>query len=202
MTAYETDAAIHAAGFITVLDAAEALDVTRLTVDKMIRDGRLRAERRGRRWVTRAEWVAVAHRGHRPQRRVPADMLTITEAAERTGVHNSTVRAAIRDGRLPAVAPEWPNGYGIDPVALAAWAPHALKPRNASAVAQSIAAKAWRRANGFLSVAEAAEQLGITRQALQVRITRGQQAAVRADADAPTPGAWLIRAEDVQHPAA
>ncbi|WP_147377942.1 excisionase family DNA-binding protein [Mycobacteroides abscessus] len=201
MTAYETDESIHAAGYLTVFDAAELLGVTRLTIDKMIRDGRLHAERRGRRWVTTREWVAVAHRGHRPRRRVPAGMLTITEAAERAGVHHSTVRAAIHDGRLPAVAPEWPNGYGIAPGDLE-WALRTRRPRNASAVSQRAAAAAWRREHGWLSVAEAAELLGITRQAMQVRITRGQQDAVRAGDDAPAPGAWLIRAEDVQHPAA
>jgi excisionase family DNA binding protein len=197
MSAYETDAAIHAAGYITVLEAATELGVTRLTVDKMIQSGRLRAERRGRRWVTRPEWVAGAHRGRRPQRRVPAGMLTVNEAAERAGVHHTTVRKAIRDGRLPAVAPDWPNGYGIDPRDLDAWAPHARKPRHNLASHHTTAA-AWRRENGYLSVAEAAELLGITRSALQVRITRGQQAAVRAGADAPVPGAWLIRVEDMQ----
>lgn len=201
MSAYETDESIHAAGFLTVLDAADVLGVTRLTVDKMILDGRLRAERRGRRWVTRPEWVAGAHRGRRPQRRVPAGMLTITEAAERAGVHHGTVRAAIRDGRLPAVAPDWPNGYGIRPEDLDAWTPRARKPSTAAAT-RNEAAASWRREHGYLSTAEAAELLGITRQALQVRIARVQQEAVRAGADTPTPGAWLIRAEDVQHPAA
>lgn len=201
MTAYETDESIHAAGFITVLDAAELLGVTRLTVDKMIQSGRLQAVRRGRRWVTTAEWVAAAHRGRRPQRRVPVGMLNVNEAAERAGVHHGTVRAAIRDGRLPAIAPAWPNGYGIRPEDLDAWAPHARKPNTAAATGSETAAS-WRRQNGWLSVAEAAELLGITRQAMQARIDRGTQAAVRAGADTPTPGAWLIRAEDVQHPAA
>lgn len=55
----------------------------------------------------------------------------------------------------------------------------------------------WRRANGWLSVAEAAALLGITRQALNVRINREMQSAVCAGADTPTPGAWLIRVADV-----
>lgn len=42
----------------------------------------------------------------------------------------------------------------------------------------------------------AAAALEITRQALNTRIQRGLQAAVRAGADAPNPGAWLIRQED------
>lgn len=201
MTAYESDKSIHAAGYVTVLDAADALGVTRLTVDNMISSGRLRAVRRGRRWVTKKEWVAGAHRGRRPQRRVPAGMLTVSEASERAGVHHTTIRKAIKDGRLPATMPTWPNGYGIDPHDVDVWASHARK-QNTAAATRNEAAAAWRRANGFLSVAEAAALLGITRQALQVRITRGQQPAVRAGADAPTSGAWLIRAEDVQHPAA
>ncbi|SRX96077.1 hypothetical protein MSP7336_04352 [Mycobacterium shimoidei] len=196
MTAYESSETIHAAGFLTVLDAADALGVTRLTVDKMILDGRLRAERRGRRRVTKKEWVAVSHRGRRPQRRVPAGMLTVSEAAERAGVHHTTIRKAIRDGRLPATTPAWPNGYGIEPAALAAWASQLRKP-NISAATQHAAVASWRRANGYLSVAEAAELLGITRQALQVRISRGTQAALRAGADTPVPGAWLIREADV-----
>ncbi|SIH16566.1 excisionase family DNA-binding protein [Mycobacteroides abscessus] len=201
MSAYETDAASHADGFITVLDAAQLLGVTRLTVDNMISSGRLRAVRRGRRWVTTREWVAGAHRGHRPRRRVPAGMLTVNEAAEHAGVHHTTIRMAIKNGRLPAIKPEWPNGYGIDPAVLAVWAPRTRKP-NTSAATRNEAAAKWRRANGFLSVAEAAAQLGITRQAMQVRITRGQQEAVRAGADAPTPGAWLIREADVPERAA
>lgn len=201
MTAYETDAAIHAAGYVTVLDAAEALGVTRLTVDNMISSGRLRAVRRGRRWVTKKEWVAGAHRGRRPQRRVPAGMLTVSEASERAGVHHTTIRKAIKDGRLPATMPTWPNGYGIDPHDVDAWTPRARKPSTAAAT-RNEAAASWRRAHGYLSTAEAAELLGITRQALQVRINRGMQTAVRAGADAPTPGAWLIHAEDVQRPAA
>ncbi|WP_457063358.1 helix-turn-helix domain-containing protein [Mycobacteroides abscessus] len=201
MTAYETDESIHAAGFLTVTDAAERLGVIRLTVDKMIADGRLRAVRRGRRWVTTAEWVDTAHRGHRPRRRVPADMLTITEAAERAGVHTGTVRKAIKEGRLAATMPTWPNGYGIDPAAVDAWASHARKP-NISAATRYATAEACRREHGYLSTAEAAELLGITRQAMQVRISRGQQAAVRAGAGTPVPGAWLIRVEDVRGRAA
>lgn len=201
MTAYETDKSIHAAGFITVLDAAAQLDVTRLTIDKMIADDRLQAVRRGRRWVTTTAWVAGAHRGHRPRRRVPAGMLTVTEAAAQAGVHHATVRKAIKTGRLPATKPTWPDGYGISPDDLDAWAPHARKPRHDLASHHSAAA-AWRRENGYLSTGEAAEMLGITRQAMQVRITRGTQEAVRAGADTPVPGAWLIRVGDVGRPAA
>ncbi|OHU33349.1 hypothetical protein BKG79_22355 [Mycobacteroides chelonae] len=130
-----------------------------------------------------------------------AGFLTVTDAAERAGVHTGTVRKAIKEGRLAAMKPAWPNGYGIDPAAVDAWAPHARKP-NISAATRHEAATAWRRANGYLSTGEAAEMLGITRQAMQVRITRGTQAAVRAGAGTPVPGAWLIRVEDVRGRAA
>ena len=47
-------------------------------------------------------------------------------------------------------------------------------------------------------MAEAAAELDITRQGLQVRIQRGALIAVRAGADATVPRAWLIRAGDVR----
>lgn len=117
-----------------------------------------------------------------------AGYLTFDEAATKLGIARYTAQRMVADGRLRvervddrlAVRPEW-----IDAV-----------PRSRKGAA------VWRRENGFLSVAEAADLLGITRQALQVRITRGTQAAVRAGADAPVPGAWLIRAEDIQRRAA
>lgn len=39
----------------------------------------------------------------------------------------------------------------------------------------NVAVEAWLRENGFLSICEAAEILGITRHALQVRIRRGRR---------------------------
>ncbi|WP_396909806.1 helix-turn-helix domain-containing protein [Mycolicibacterium sp.] len=117
-----------------------------------------------------------------------AGYLTIADAAQALGVDRHTVNRMIGDGRLRATRvddrtvtrPEW-----------IAEVPRSRK-----------TASAWRRENGFLSVAEAAELAGITRQALQVRITRGQQPAVRAGDGTPVPGAWLIRKSDVVHHAA
>lgn len=112
-----------------------------------------------------------------------AGYLTFDEAAAKLGVARYTAQRMVADGRLRVerfddrlvTRPEW----------------IAAVPRSRKDAA------AWRREHGWLSVAEAADLLGITRQAMQVRITRGTQAAVRAGADAPTAGAWLIRAEDV-----
>lgn len=112
-----------------------------------------------------------------------AGYLTFDEAAAELGVARYTAQRMVADGRLRverfddrlAVRPEWIS---------------AVPSRRKDAAE-------WRRANGWLSVAEAAELLGITRSALQARITAGTQVAVRAGADAPTPGAWLIRREGV-----
>ncbi|MBF9519547.1 hypothetical protein [Mycobacteroides chelonae] len=120
---------LHAEGYVTMNEAAAELGVARLTVDRMVGDGRLHVVRHGDRRVTRPEWLAA-------------------------------VPCSRKD------------------------------------------AAAWRREHGWLSVAEAAELLGITRQALQVRIQRGKQTAVRAGAETPTPDAWLIRAGDVGRRAA
>lgn len=182
------EAALHAEGFVTVAEAMEGLGVSRNAVNRMIGDGRLQAVRWEHRWVTRPEWIDEV------PRRGDVGMLTVTEAAAQAGVHRETVRLAIRDRRLRAAAPTPGRGYAIDPDDFAAWEPR--RPR-LGPVARTAAAKAWRRANGWLSVTEAAELLGITSQALSGRIRKGQQTAVRADDDAPTPGAWLIHVEDV-----
>ncbi|WP_078321684.1 helix-turn-helix domain-containing protein [Mycobacteroides chelonae] len=114
--------------------------------------------------------------------------VTVAEAMERLGVSRNAVNRMIGDGRLHAV--RWAHRWVTRPE----WIDEVPRTRKAAA--------AWRRANGWLSVAEAAAELGITRQALQVRIQRGTQFAVRAGADAPVPGAWLIREADVQGRAA
>lgn len=183
------EAALHAEGFVTVAEAMERLGVSRNAVNRMIGDGRLHAVRWAHRWVTRPEWIDEV------PRRGDVGMLTVTEAAAQAGVHRETVRLAIKAGRLHAGPPTPGRGYGIDPADFAAWDPR--RPR-LGPVARTAAARAWRRANGWLSVTEAAELLGITPQALSGRIRKGQQTAVRAGADAPVPDAWLIRAEDVQ----
>lgn len=114
--------------------------------------------------------------------------LTIADAALALGVDRHTVTRMIGDGRLHATR------YEDRPVTRAEWIDEVPCSRKA--------ASAWRREHGWLSVAEAAELLGITRQTLNIRIQRGQQPAVRAGADTPTPGAWLIRTEDVVRRAA
>lgn len=122
-TGREEDA-LRSEGYLTIVDAAQALGVTRNTVSATIADGRLHATRWEDRWVTRAEWIS--------------DVTCSRKSAAQ-----------------------------------------------------------WPRANGWLSVAEAAALLGITRQALNVRINRKMQPAVCAGADTPTPGAGLIRVADV-----
>lgn len=199
----ETDR-IHAEGFLTVEDAVKLLGVTRLTVDAMVADGRLRAVRRGRRWVTTAEWVDEVPRGRkRVPRRVPGELLSIAEASQRSGLSDVTLRRAIRDGRLPATPPtSWPNGYGIavsdlEAFTAAEWAKPVSGFRR-----MADAAKAWRREHGFLSVPEAAAQLGMSPLALTKRIHAGRAPAVKAPEGSPRPGAWLIRVEDAVRVAA
>lgn len=109
--------------------------------------------------------------------------LTVADAMELLGVARNTVNRMVDDGRLHTVRVDDRT------VTRREWINEAPRTRKSAA--------AWRRAHGWLSVAEAAAELGITRQALNVRISRGQQEAVRAGADTPVPGAWLIRTVDV-----
>lgn len=110
--------------------------------------------------------------------------LAIDDAAELLSVHRDTVARMIADGRLPSTRvddrivtrPEWV----------------AAVPRSRKASAE------WRREHGWLSTAEVAELAFITSQAMNVRIRKGQQEAVRAGSETPMPGAWLIRVEDVR----
>ncbi|WP_458317908.1 helix-turn-helix domain-containing protein [Mycolicibacterium brisbanense] len=114
--------------------------------------------------------------------------LTITDAALALGVDRHTVARMISDGRLHATRVE------DRLVTRREWIDEVPRSRKS--------AEAWRREHGWLSAAEAAAELGITRQALNVRISKGTQLAVRAGADTPVPGAWLISVEDVQRHAA
>jgi excisionase family DNA binding protein len=49
---------LHAEGFLTVPEAAAELGLTRAAAQQRINKGTLRAERRGRRYVVRPEWIA------------------------------------------------------------------------------------------------------------------------------------------------
>ncbi|CPZ76706.1 excisionase family DNA-binding protein [Mycobacteroides abscessus] len=196
--------AIRAEGFLTMEEAVEQLGVVRLTVDAMVADGRLKAVRRGGRWVTTAEWVDAAPRGRkRYPRRVPEGTLSVAEASQQSGLSADTLLRAIRDGRLPATPPtSWPNGYGIDPRDLeqftaAEWAKPVSGFRRMAARAAE-----WRKANGYLSTPEAAAVMGMSPLALTKRIADGRVPAVRAPEGSPRPGAWLIRREDVVRDAA
>ncbi|MDO3108640.1 helix-turn-helix domain-containing protein [Mycobacteroides abscessus] len=127
---------------------------------------------------------ALRARFRREEERLHAEgYLTIADTMELLGVARYTVNRMIADGRLHVTR--------IDDrtVTRSEWIDAVPRSRKTAAT--------WRREHGYLSTAEAAEQLGITRQAMQVRITRGRQIAVRAGVDAPQPGAWLIRVEDV-----
>ncbi|MCP2622056.1 excisionase family DNA-binding protein [Mycolicibacterium smegmatis] len=114
--------------------------------------------------------------------------VTIDDAAALLNMHRDTVTRMIVDGRLRATRIEDRT------VTRQEWIDAVPRSRKDAAL--------WRREHGWLSVAEAAAGLGITRQALNVRISKGTQPAVRAGAGTPTPGAWLIRAGDVQRRAA
>ncbi|MDO2981377.1 MULTISPECIES: helix-turn-helix domain-containing protein [Mycobacteriaceae] len=114
--------------------------------------------------------------------------VTIDNAAALLGVSRNTVNRMINDGRLRATRIEDRT------VTRQEWVDAVPRSRKDAAL--------WRREHGWLSVAEAAAGLGITRQALNVRISKGTQPAVRAGAGTPTPGAWLIREADVRRRAA
>lgn len=117
-----------------------------------------------------------------------AGYLTFDEAAAELGVARYTAQRMVADGRLRVERVD--DRLAVRP----AWIAEMPCSRKDAA--------AWRRERGWLSVAEAAAEVGITRQAMQVRIQRGTQPAVRAGADTPVPGAWLIRLEDVVRRAA
>ncbi|MGW4100616.1 helix-turn-helix domain-containing protein [Mycobacterium sp. NPDC004974] len=123
---------------------------------------------------------------------------TVADAMELLGVARNTVNRMIGDGRLHAVRREhrWVTRREwieeIPPCGLVR-----RQPTEGGQAERHRAAAQWRREHGWLSVVEAAELLGITPEALRTRIRRGKQQTVRAGADIPTPGAWLIRVEDL-----
>ncbi|SKE15021.1 DNA binding domain, excisionase family [Mycobacteroides abscessus subsp. abscessus] len=90
---------------LTRAAAARRLGVAPRTVTRLIAEGRLRTETVDGKVFPRPEWIAEAKAaglGGRGDWRVPAGMLTVSQAAARAGVSQDRVRAAIETGVLVA----------------------------------------------------------------------------------------------------
>ncbi|WP_236737366.1 helix-turn-helix domain-containing protein [Mycolicibacterium llatzerense] len=90
---------------LTRAAAARLLGVAPRTVTKLIASGQLRTEIVDGKIVIRPEWIDEARDaglGGRGTWRVPAGMLTVTQAAAWAGTTETRIRAAIETGQLAA----------------------------------------------------------------------------------------------------
>lgn len=119
-------AAVREPELLTRAAAARQLGVAPRTLTRLIADERLRTEVVAGQVRIRPEWVAEAKAGGLGGRggwRVPAGMLTVTQAAARAGTTETRIRAAIETGALAA----WRGGtakrvvWGIRPTDVDGW---------------------------------------------------------------------------------
>lgn len=119
-------AVAHAPELLTRAAAARQLGVAPRTVTRLIETGQLRTETVDGQIRIRPEWIAEAKAqglGGRGTWRVPAGMLSVTQAAARAGVSEDRVRAAIETGSLAAHrgGTAQRGVYGIRPADVDGW---------------------------------------------------------------------------------
>lgn len=124
----------------------------------------------------------------------PSTPLTVKEAAQALGVSDGRVMQLLRSGVLTLVAPTPVQGrpkHHLDPVRVEALRaqravavdqldPVEVESRRLERRAKRERRSAWReaRAQGLLTLADVARELGTTRQAVQQRVKRGTLSAV------------------------
>jgi excisionase family DNA binding protein len=84
---------------LSVAQVAQRMDVTETTVRLWLKQERLRAQKLSGRWMVQEQDLAAL----RPDRQVTEiGEMTVTQAAEKIGLHTATIRMWIRDGLLDA----------------------------------------------------------------------------------------------------
>ncbi len=146
--------------YLSVMEAAELLNVHRMTILARIRNGQLKARRVGRHYVIAKSDLDSASPN---DSQIDSDYLSVMQVAEVTGQDRRTIHLAVVQGKIRA------HKVGRH---------YVIAREDIPQVGHDLA-RAKHRADEYISVAEAAEILSISRIAVFKRIQKGQIPAER-----------------------
>jgi len=148
--------------YVSVMEAARLLNVTRMTVFNRIKRGELSAKKVGRHYVLPKDTLIVRQIPD-TQPVVSRDYVSIMELAELTGRSRKTLFRYIKEGKIKA------RRLGR----------HYVIAREDIPLAGFVYSKAKQKVEDYYSVVEAAAVLGISRVAVFKKIKKGQIKAER-----------------------
>ncbi|MCA9403808.1 MAG: excisionase family DNA-binding protein [Candidatus Omnitrophica bacterium] len=148
---------------LSLNEAAQLLGVTRMTVYNRVRNGLIRARRIGRRYVIAKKDLPAAAPQQPDHPALQHDYVSVIEYAEIIGSNRKTVLNHINQGRIKA------RKVGR----------HYVIAREDIPLAGLFVSPAANRPEDYLSVAEAAQRLGISRVAVFKKVKKGQLPAHR-----------------------
>lgn len=148
--------------YVSVIEAARLLKVTRMTVFNRIKRGELPAKQVGRHYVI-AKRALAEDSGQADTIAVSQDYVSVMELAGITGLNRNTLLRHIKAGKIKS------RRVGR----------HYVIAREDIPLAGFVLDKARHEAEDYLSVAEAAVELGVSRVAVFKKIKKGQLKAER-----------------------
>lgn len=141
--------------YISIMEAARLLGITRMAVYNRIRKGQLAARRVGRHFVIARDAVVAREEA------ATGPYLSLPAYAKQTGISRVAVWKQVKEGRLPAKRIGGRHFICVETTTL------------------ETAARSPRALHGYRSVREVARELGISRIAVFKRIQKGQLKAVK-----------------------
>jgi excisionase family DNA binding protein len=165
--------------YFSVMEAAEILGISRVAVFKKIQAGKMQAQRIGRHYVIEKHHIFAQQQKAEDQPVLTQEYYSIPELAEALGKSRIAIFKQVQLGKIKAQ--RIGRHYVIACADISGSPLRSLKLHDATAKqgASSTEKKVRSVKEDYVSVAEAAKQLGISRIAVFKKIQKGQMKAVR-----------------------